>query len=230
VAYVGTLAELDEKARVELADQVFDEMIGFDCAKRMFKGGDGLWRSIPRAVVYVENDVIVTLEDPKEFAASLVRGDASFNSPATRVEYALKQALPGLSQPSGFYGTEYVRVTQSDIPVGPSHREPNRVATPKEIEPDLTIGLENAVDMTYFEEERPTLLVDFQTQVSVNDEAAMNALCARVARVMGGERAARRLLNGVRLNAFNEPKRSRFHFRPLFTYDLDRDGKKIPAK
>ncbi|HXZ69060.1 MAG TPA: hypothetical protein VEH07_10755, partial [Alphaproteobacteria bacterium] len=109
-------------------------------------------------------------------------------------------------------------MSQPDIPVEPSHREPNLTAVVTEIAPGVSIGLENKWTITFSGDNAPTLCVQYRTDVPITDLAASEALASQVAQFFGKDMLARGEARAVRVGAYNEPRRSRFHFRPFYDY------------
>jgi hypothetical protein len=227
VAYIGNhVVFKDIKRLVALADQAFEEIIGAECSKFGFRSKvDGKAYQISRCYVYVGDEILI-LKDRETFERELIQGAPSdplrLATFPERVEYRLKDNI-GLPEPVA-RANEYERVSHPQIPVGPSVREPNTTALPTEIEPGVTIGLENKVDHTYYGDRKPAMLIFFQTQIPWSDKSAQRALSQKVVRTIAGERLKRHELKGVSTGAFNEPKRSRFHFRLSYRYATDEDG------
>lgn len=211
----GEPTEEDKRRLTALADQAFEEVVGVMCAERMFKTAAGKWRHIPRLIMHV-NSPILMIKGRNEFPDGAGEG---FGDMPFLVEYRVKGTEAPLDNPERAGSVEFVRVTQPEIPVAQSVREPSLAATPKEIEPGVTIGLENVTDHTYYQRDDPTQFVFYQTSVPISDKAASRALAQKVAAALGGERLKEGDLHSVSVGAFNEPKRSRFHFRQSFRYD-----------
>lgn len=218
-AYIGNaVVYQDLKRAVALADQVFEEFLGPHCSNAAHRNKrDDLIYDVARSYIYFGNEAPVSVLGALKNA--MLDGTLKIG---TRIEYrsknniGRKEAVPVAS--------EFERVSQPEIPVGPSLREPNMTAVPTEIEPGVTIGFENKIDHTYYNDPKPALLIFFQTQVPWSDKRAQRTLSQKVVRAYAADRLLRRELKGVTTGAFNEPRRSRFHFRLSYRYATDEDG------
>lgn len=217
----NTAVAQDHKRAVALADQAFEEFIGDECASAGFRSKvDGKVYGVGRAFVYVGDEILI-LPEQRAFEQSLLEGKAS-DPGLTRVEYRMKDN-PGRTdlEPRA---VEFERVSQPEIPVGPSLREPNTAAVPTVIETGVTIGLENKFNHTYYGNRKPSFIIFYQTNIPYADKPTQRALAQKVIRAFAADRLKRGELKGASIGAFNEPKRSRFHFRPSYRYDTDEDG------
>jgi hypothetical protein len=216
------------QALVNLADQAFEEGVGTQC--RVAYGGKKATtvRPVENARLFV-GDQILYVENRYEFTDELARA-TGFHVDYRRITDVGKDfdLLDG-EPPRQLTDAEFKRVSQPDIPVEPSHREPNLVAIPTEIAPGISVGFENKWVITFTGERKPTLLVQYQTDVSIGDVSASQALAAQVAGFYGKDALASRKVNSIRVGAYNEPRRSRFHFRPFYDYAVDSRGKVLDS-
>lgn len=221
-AYIGNTAVFrDQKRAVALADQAFEEFIGDECASAGFRSRvDGKVYGVGRCFVYVGDEILI-LPDQRAFEQGLLEGSAS-DAELIRVEYRMKDNVGRTDLEP--HAVEFARVSQPESPVGPSLREPNMAAVPTVIEPAVTIGLENKFDHTYHGNRKPSFIIFYQTSIPYADKPTQRALAQKVVRAFGAERLKRGELKGVSIGAFNEPKRSRFHFRLSYRYDTDENG------
>ncbi len=225
IVYLGTdLITSDDKTVVGLTDQAFEEVIGPMCHGRMFKSvKDGKWYNYPRFFVCV-GDIILMIKGESDLGDGTLSGNGGCEGPRLTVEYHLKNATGYPSQPKSVPEIEYERVSQQNIPVAASAREPRLGGESKTLVPGQTITLENMTEHTYLGHPKPTLQIFYRTQLSFDDQAAHKSLAKQVVASLAAGRLNEGALNGVMVAAFNEPKRSRFHFRPSFRYDADGGG------
>jgi len=223
VAHLGNDVAVKDPVRLlALADQAFEEYVGPACANYAFRGStDGKWHVMPRCIIYLDEEAMTVL-GLEEFKRKLIQG--TITRFALRAEYRLKDDVAFTEPPKQGPTSEYVRVSQPEVPVGPSLREPNTTAVPTEIAPGVTVGLENKFDHTYYEDRKPLLIIFYRTPIPVTDIPAQRALAQKAVRAFATERLKRHELKGVSVGAFNAPKRSRFDFRSSYRYDTDEDG------
>lgn len=222
VAYLGNdIVKSDHARAIALADQAFEEFVGPECAKAGFRSSvDGKTYGVGRCFVYV-GDELVLVRQQEAFEQALFRGQN--DGPAIwRAEYRMKDN-PGRTDKEP-RAVEFERISQPEIPVGPSLREPNTAAVSTEIAPGVTIALENKVDHTYYDDSKPHLFIFYETKIPFADLAAQRALAQKVVQALATERLKHDELKGVSVGAFNEARRSRFHFRLSYRYDTDDDG------
>lgn len=216
---INEVVAQDTKRAVALADQAFEEVLGAHCSRGGYRNKrDGLVYGVARCYIYIGPRIpSANLHMAKE----ALLGGAIIRE-ATLVEYRTKNNIGrATAEPRD---SEFERVSQPDIAVGPSLREPNMTAVPTEIEPGVTIGFENKVDHIYYDESKPSMLIFFQTPIPWSDKRAQRELSQKVVRAYAGERLKRHELKHVLTGAFNEPRRSRFHFRLGYLYAADSDG------
>jgi len=209
-AYLGSSEDFSAgtQAMVDLADRAFEEFIGPICsANRATK------------VSLFVGDMIVVMPGSSAIGAPNLQYDRAVMARvldnggdrpgSVRVDYTL----------SGPHF--YERVSQPDMPVKPSLREPNTTPTPTEIAPGVTVGIENIFEVNPEGEKRPFAVVLFQTDVPQKDEAANKALAHQVVQKILGDRLKSGALRGVSTGAFHEPRRGRFDFRETYRYNGD---------
>jgi hypothetical protein len=218
----------DVAAHVNLADQAFEELIGPECrSEALVNSEKNKALAVQNARLFVGGRIVVVSN--RVFGDDLARGvfDRWFRVDYRRVDGAAGVAFDldaqGHASPQ-YADAEFKRVSQPDIPVEPSHREPNMIPVPTEIAPGVSIGFENKWDIAYAGDRKPTMLVQYQTDVPIRDRAASAALAAQVVSYYGAARLAAGELKSIRVGAYNEPKRSRFHFRLDFDYGTDEKG------
>jgi len=223
VAYLGNRIIFEDHARlIAMADQAFEEFVGAECWKYGYRGTvDGKYHGIARCLLYLGDEYVV-IEDNAAFRRALL--DGTSNAMEVVVEYRLKNDIGMVESPKDAPSVEYIRVSQPELTVGPSLREPNMMAVPTEIEPGVTVGLENRVDHTYYGDRKPAHFIFYQTPIPYDDKPKQRALAQTVVRALAADRLKRHELKGVSVGAFNEPKLSRFHFRRSYRYDTDDDG------
>jgi hypothetical protein len=112
----------------------------------------------------------------------------------------------------------YERVSHKQVPVLPSLFVRNPVATPTQVAPGVTIGLEGIFELNPENERTPYAVIFYQTQVPIADSAASDALARTVVQSLVGARLNSRAIRGAAAVPFNEPSAGRFHVRDRRVY------------
>jgi hypothetical protein len=112
----------------------------------------------------------------------------------------------------------FERVTHKQVPVQPSPLVQNPAGTPTQVAPGVTIGLEGSFELNPENERKPYAVIFYQTQVSIGDAAASDALAKTVVQVLVGDKIKSGAIRGAIAVPFNEPNLGRFHIRDRRVY------------
>lgn len=113
---------------------------------------------------------------------------------------------------------QFERVTHKQVPVLPSPFAPTHAATPTQVAPGVTIGLEAIFELNPENERKPYAVVFYQTSVPIGDAAASDALAKTVLQALVGDKLRSGVIRGAAAVPFNEPRLGRFHVRERRVY------------